>query len=107
MLVGFLVSFRHDPLGIFFPLYGGPNRVGRQGAGDAPIALADPTTSTRHATIHCDPATGRIVVEDTGSTNGTWVNEVKLPCPGHCELKDGDYVRFGSYVLRVQLARRD
>jgi pSer/pThr/pTyr-binding forkhead associated (FHA) protein len=106
-LWGFVVSWHNDPLGTYWPLYAGPNYVGRAGAADGlHIEVADPATSSTHGTVHCDPSTGRVLVEDTGSTNGTFVNEERLPYQGARELRDGDRLRFGSYTVRLLLVPR-
>jgi len=41
-------------------------------------------------------------VQDLGSTNGTWVNEVRV---GEARLDDGAALRLGSLRLRVEAAR--
>jgi hypothetical protein len=53
------------------------------GRGDrAEIRLEDPFASSRHARVH---EQGNIVViEDLGSTNGTYLNEELLQTPGRC-----------------------
>ena len=106
-LVGFLVSFHKDPLGTFYPLYAGANIVGRTGAADGlHVEVSDPATSSNHATIHGEPQSGRHVIEDMGSTNGTWVNDERLPYQARRELADGDRLRFGSYTVRLVLVPR-
>lgn len=101
-LAGFLVSFHADPMGTFFPLYAGANRIGRAGAsGGLDVAIADPATSSNHAVIHLDPTAHRASVEDLGSTNGTFVNDERLPHAGRRDLLSGDRIRFGSYTARL------
>lgn len=100
--MGFLVSFHGDPLGAFFPLYAGVNRIGRAGAADGlDVAIADPATSSNHANLHLDPATNRVVIEDLGSTNGTFVSDERLPHASHRDLHDGARIRFGSYTAKL------
>ncbi len=55
------------------------------------LSFADPGVSRRHARIVYDGA--RAWVEDLGSTNGTWVNDVSITAP--TALTDGDCVRLG------------
>jgi hypothetical protein len=78
----------HDP-GMIYDL-GGDVVFGR---GDtAEIRLSDPFASSRHARIY---EQGRIlVVEDLGSTNGTYLNEELLDGPR--PLHPGDRVRIGD-----------
>jgi len=71
------------------------------GRGDhAEIRLDDPFASSRHARIYAQA--GAVVLEDLGSTNGTYLNEELLsitPRPLH----PGDHVRIGEseFVFEV------
>ena len=78
----------HDP-GMIYDL-DGDLVLGR---GDrAEIRLEDPFASSRHARVY---EQGNIVViEDLGSTNGTYLNEELLQTPG--PLHPGDRVRIGD-----------
>jgi predicted component of type VI protein secretion system len=63
------------------------------GRGDrAEIRLEDPFASSRHARIYEQGNT--VVVEDLGSTNGTYLNEELLQTPR--PLHPGDRVRIGD-----------
>ena len=42
-----------------------------------------------------------MLLEDTSSTNGTYVNEEHIGQNGHRELRDGDRVRFGGFSTVV------
>jgi hypothetical protein len=62
------------------------------GRGDAEIQLDDPFASSRHARI---TRQGQVLVlEDLGSTNGTYLNEE--PLNGPQPLHPGDRVRIGD-----------
>ena len=62
------------------------------GRGDVEISLEDPFASSRHARISRE---GRVlVIEDLGSTNGTYLNEE--PLSGPQPLYDGDRIRIGD-----------
>jgi len=78
----------HDP-GMIYDLDGEVV----MGRGDrAEIRLQDPFASSRHARIY---AQGNILVlEDLGSTNGTYLNEELLETPR--PLHPGDRVRIGD-----------
>jgi hypothetical protein len=105
LLRGFLVSFQTNPSGDFWPLFTGRTTLGRANApepGDIP--LADATISSRHAVLFADANV--VVVEDTSSTNGTYVNEEHIGQNGKRELRDGDRVRFGGYTTLVKLLGR-
>ena len=63
------------------------------GRGDqAEIRLEDPFASSRHAKL--SPQGGIVVIEDLGSTNGTYLNEELLSGPQ--PLHQGDRVRIGD-----------
>jgi len=68
---------------------------------DNTIILADPQVSAHHATIIWDSETGKYIIEDAGSTEGTFVNEqpVEEPQP----LRHGDIIRVGATVIDFQL----
>lgn len=41
--------------------------------GNQPFQICDPDVSRRHATLYFDKATGAISLEDSNSTNGTYI----------------------------------
>jgi pSer/pThr/pTyr-binding forkhead associated (FHA) protein len=78
-----------------FPLVG-TLEVGREAG--AALTLDDEQVSRRHARFS---ASGEgAIVEDLGSTNGTYVNG--QPIYGSRELKPGDQVRFGVTVVELR-----
>jgi predicted component of type VI protein secretion system len=62
------------------------------GRGDVEIRLEDPFASSRHARI--TPQGHIVVIEDLGSTNGTYLNE--RPLTGPQPLHAGDRIRIGD-----------
>ena len=63
------------------------------GRGDAvDIQLEDPFASTRHARISWQGST--VMIEDLGSTNGTYLNDE--PLRGPAPLHVGDRIRIGD-----------
>jgi hypothetical protein len=62
------------------------------GRGDVEIRLEDPFASTRHARIERQGTV--IVLEDLGSTNGTYLNDE--PLRGPQPLHHGDRIRIGD-----------
>ncbi len=106
-LRGFLVAFGANPSGDFWPLTGGRLAIGRLGAAErTDIGLQDPTISSRHAAMAVDVSSGVITIEDTGSTNGTFVNDEHIGFNGKRELRDGDRVRFGAFTTIVKVLGR-
>lgn len=104
VLVGFVVTFQHEPAGRFWPLRSGRTTLGREGVGDAAdIALADASASARHALIQGDGTTGHAFVEDLGSRNGSFLNEQRLNKGEQRQLHDNDRLRLGSITMVVKL----
>jgi hypothetical protein len=68
--------------------------VGRSSELD--MVLVEDMVSRRHARIECDD--DQIVIEDLGSTNGTFVNGEKIK---RATLKEGDRVLIGTSILKV------
>jgi len=77
-----------------FPLQD-PTTLGR--LTENTLQLEDPGCSSRHAVIR--RSDGRWVLEDLGSTNGTWVNGQQLQQPH--PLQEGDRIQLGAQSLRV------
>jgi hypothetical protein len=75
-------------------LVSSPVRVGR--AGDNDLVLADPEVLRHHARLELDGQGWRAI--DLGSTNGTWVNGVRLNA---ATIVAGDEVAFGSIRYTV------
>jgi hypothetical protein len=75
-------------------LVSSPVRVGR--ADDNDLVLADPEVSRHHARLEPDGQGWRMI--DLGSTNGTWVNGVRLNA---ATIAAGDEVAFGSIRYTV------
>jgi hypothetical protein len=77
-----------------FPLGAQPEIiVGRSSELD--MVLVEDMVSRRHARIACGE---QIVIEDLGSTNGTFVNGEKIK---KATLKEGDRVLIGTSILKV------
>lgn len=71
------------------------------GRGDAAeIRLEDPFASGRHARIY--EQGGILVIEDLGSTNGTYLNEELLDGPR--PLHPGDRVRIGDSEMTFEVS---
>jgi hypothetical protein len=70
--------------------------IGR--AADATLVLTDDYASTRHARFY--PQNGEWIVEDLGSTNGTYLDRQKVTEPTPVPL--GMPVRIGKTVLELR-----
>jgi DNA-binding winged helix-turn-helix (wHTH) protein len=80
-----------------YPLVNGENIVGR-GAGSN-ILIAHHAVSRRHARITVSPS--EIVIEDLGSTNGTFVDGSKVV--GRTAIMPASVIVFGTVGARVTL----
>lgn len=79
--------------GTVFPLEGDQIMVGRDSSNS--VAINDAEMSRRHARLIFQG--GKYVIEDVGSTNGTFVNGQRLAGP--YVLKPGDVVSFGEQIV--------
>lgn len=95
-LVGWLVSFTMDPLGIDFHLYEGRNSIGADAGCDI-VVPGDPAVSGRHMTILYRMGTFKF--KDEFSTNGTFVNDVFIE---EGNLKDGDQIKIGETIFKFR-----
>ncbi len=75
----------------------GPLLVGRDAENDVAL-IRDEFSSGRHARF--EPRRDGVWVEDTGSTNGTYVNGVRVTAPR--KLSPGDVIRIGETDLRFE-----
>ena len=111
-VMGFLYSVSRTPLGEWWPLYVGPNRIGR--SENCEIPLHEASVSENHATLvirkmHNNGANAGVFVflQDTGSMYGTMLNGVTLDFnPKEC--KSGDIISVGeNYELYFVLVDPD
>lgn len=64
------------------------------------IILTDPHVSPHHATISWQAKAGGYMMEDLGSAEGTFVNEVRIEAPR--ALRHGDVIRMGNTVMDLR-----
>jgi hypothetical protein len=85
-----------DLMGTRISLTGAPVLIGR--ANDSTLVLTDDYASTRHARISLQD--GMWLVEDLGSTNGTYLGQRKLDGP--VPMEPGVPLRIGKTVLELR-----
>src|SRR5947209_4432482 len=81
------------PAGVAYEI---PHSGATLGRGDVEIRLDDPFASSRHA--HISQQGHVFVIEDLGSTNGTYLNDE--PLDGPQPLHPGDRIRIGDSEFR-------
>jgi hypothetical protein len=100
-LMGWLVSYTIDPMGVDFRIYEGNNAIGRSSDNDICIA-SDSSVSGRHATILCKK--GRFFVKDEMAANGSYLNGLELEIGKPYDMNDNDELRVGDTVFRFRVA---
>ena len=91
-----LVVIEGPLVGTVIPLTDTQITIGR--APDSTLVIDDDYASSRHARIY--PAEGTWIVEDLGSTNGTWIDRTRITSP--TVLPIGAPLRVGRTTLQVQ-----
>ena len=98
-LVGWLVSYTLDPLGVDFKLYEGRNIIGRDQ--DCSITVGDSMVSSKHAVLLF--RAGKYSITDSQSSHGTFVNDRDIELEP-CYLSDGDIIQVGQTVFKFRSA---
>ena len=96
-LVGWLVTYSLDPLGVDFKIYEGKNLIGRDI--NSNITINDKMVSGKHATLLFRADKYRI--KDELSSHGTFVNGEDID-DENFELQDGDIIKIGETVLKFK-----
>jgi pSer/pThr/pTyr-binding forkhead associated (FHA) protein len=81
------------------PLKAGVNTFGRKAEND--VQIADPYVSGKHGTIEI--AEDGLFVTDTGSTNGTMLNDAKLSPNMRTAITPEDVIRLGSMEFQIRV----
>ena len=82
--------------GAMIRLSSGGTRLGR--AADNTLQLPDISISRYHAFLGVDEE-GQVRLSDLGSTNGTFINEKRIPEHTPVRIDDGDRLQFGANVV--------
>jgi hypothetical protein len=99
-IVGWLVTFSHNPDGEDFRIYAGYNRIGANPVCD--VLIEDETVSGSHAIIVYRD--GRCLIKDDLSRNGTFVNGREITEAQ--ALQSYDQIRVGNTTLVFVEAQR-
>jgi len=98
-LVGWLVSYSINPLGVDFRLYEGRNLIGRDV--ECNISVPDKMMSGKHATILFK--NDKYKIKDELSSHGTFVNEKDIE-DETVELCDNDIICMGETIFKFKSA---
>ena len=96
-LVGWLVSYTLDPLGVDFKIYEGRNIIGRDM--DCNITVNDNMVSSKHAVLLF--RAGKYSITDSQSSHGTFVNDQDIELEP-LYLQDGDIIKVGQTVFKFR-----
>lgn len=101
-IVGWMLSYTIDPMGVDFRIYEGNNTLGRKAGSDIVIST-DPSVSGHHATILFKK--NRFYLKDEMAANGTFLNGDEIEIGQPVEIKDGDKVKLGKtlFVFKTPL----
>ncbi|AIE84011.1 FHA domain-containing protein [Fimbriimonas ginsengisoli Gsoil 348] len=88
--------------GLSIPLRKGANIFGRKAESD--VQISDPYVSGKHGLIEITD--DGVYVTDTGSSNGTMLNDAKLVPNMRTQVQPDDVIRLGSKEFRVELATK-
>ncbi|WP_131738386.1 FHA domain-containing protein FhaB/FipA [Actinomadura roseirufa] len=91
-----LVVVQGERAGTVIDLTGVPITIGR--ANDATLVVTDDYASSRHARLYAQD--GQWIVEDLGSTNGTYLGRTKVSRP--MPVPPGVPVRIGKTVIELR-----
>jgi hypothetical protein len=92
-IVGWILSYTLDPMGVDYRIYEGNNSIGRD-AGNSITITKDTTISGKHANILYKK--GKFYIKDEMAANGTFVNDEELEIEKAYPLNDGDVIRLAN-----------
>lgn len=107
-VAGFLVSFSKTESGEFWVLREGNNFLGKDH--DCTVRLNEVTVSGKHATlnitVNAEENRLDIILIDTASVNGTFLNGKKLLAYNGVVVRDTDKLRIGNYTMKLMIVDR-
>jgi len=98
-IVGWIISYSLDPMGVDYRIYEGNNTIGRD-AGNTITITKDPTISGKHVNILYKK--GSFWIKDEMAANGTFVNGDELEIEKAYSLNDGDEIRLANTVFKFK-----
>jgi hypothetical protein len=98
-IVGWIISYSLDPMGVDYRIYEGSNTIGRD-AGNTITITKDSTISGKHVNILYRQ--GKFWIKDEMTANGTYLNDLDLGVEKPHPLNDGDSIRIGSTTFKFK-----
>src|SRR6266498_4555968 len=95
------VNLRHSSREIPLSLKPGGKRLNVGRAADSELSLNDASVSKIHAALVMNQE-GTLLVADTGSTNGTYINGRRIAYGEARPINDGEVVGFGDVEVRFR-----
>lgn len=95
------VTINHDSKQIPLIFKPGGKRLNVGRAADNELSLNDASVSKIHATLVLN-SEGTLLVADTGSTNGTYINGRRIAYGEARQIEEGDVVGFGDVEVRFK-----
>jgi hypothetical protein len=100
-IVGWIISYTMDPMGIDYRIFEGNNTIGREPSNTI-ILAKESTISSKHVTILY--RSGKFHVKDEMSANGSYLNGEEMEIQKAYPLNDGDELRLGNVVFKFKSA---
>ena len=100
-IMGWLITFTHDPFGTDYRLFEGQNSIGRE-VGSTIRIIQDKSISGKHATILCKNF--KLYLRDEMASNSSFINGEELAPGATIEIKDGDTIKFSNTELILRTA---
>ena len=100
-IVGWIISYTLDEMGVDYRIYEGRNTIGRDASNTIPITK-DTTISGEHVIILF--RSGSFKIKDRMTANGTFINGEEIEVEEAYDLNDGDDIRLGNTVFKFKSA---
>jgi hypothetical protein len=100
-IVGWIISYTLDNMGVDYRIYEGRNTIGRDASNSIPITK-DTTISSEHVIILF--RNGSFKIKDRMTANGTFLNGQEIEVEEAYDLNDGDEIRLGNTIFKFKSA---
>jgi hypothetical protein len=98
-IVGWIISYTLDPMGVDYRIYEGSNTIGRN-PGNTITISKDVTISGEHVNILYRH--GKFYIKDKMTANGTYLNGEELEVEKAYDMIDGNEIRLGDTIFKFK-----